>query len=170
MSAELPLVGEEVGDYVDSDNLSRNAHIDNDGNFSENIGSRTLVTKNPASGPYADVTIAGLKSTFKLKQLSNHIDLQIPLISSTSNGTGSTIVFGTTLLPVIPQHSRPRDATGAFIDWYVPVMLKDNGAPVAGHLKIGSDGILTFKLNSGTFTNAAAAGVYRTDVGWDCKY
>ena len=159
MSAEIALPGEEIGDYVDSDNLARFAHIDTDGNFSENIGSRTIKKVTASSAPFATLP----EISFVTKKLSNHVDLQIPDILGTSNTSGvSGIIFNN----VIEAHDRPR------VDKYFPVYILNNNIASAGFLRItASTGTLTFFLAGGTaWTNAAPAGVRAIDVGWDCKF
>lgn len=160
MSSEVPQAGEEIGDYVDSDNFERSAHIDTDGNFSENIGSRSIKTKNAASGPY-DTLPTG--TVFKIKKLSNHVDLQIPAITGTTKASspGSTLVYN----DVIPTHDRPRETK------YFALKMESGGSIVGGYVIVNhSNGSLTFTLDSGSFGTGAAGGVKSTDIGWDCKY
>lgn len=159
MSTEIPQLGEEVGDYVDSDNFERNVHIDNDGNFSENIGSRSIRTVPATTGPYASLPT----KTFILKKLSNHVDLQIPDILDNANTTSTTAI---TFPAVIPAHDRPR------ADKYFPVVLVGNAAPMAGYLRVvAASGNLVFQVMTGNqWTNTAQAGVRGIDVGWDCKF
>ena len=165
MSAEIAQPGEEVGDYVDSDNFERCAHIDSDGNFSENIGSRTIKPVLATTGPYA--TLPTL--TFTLKKLSNHVDLQIPAYSANANATATTAI---TFPAVVSAHDRPR------ADKYFPIVLigtnptPTNATPLIGYVRVvAASGNLVIQIPAGsTWTNGQVAAWHGIDVGWDCKY
>lgn len=165
MSSEVAQPGEEIGDYVDSDNFERSAHIDTDGNFSENIGSRTIKTVTATTGPYASLP----SLTFTTKKLSNHVDLQIPSYSANANATATTVI---TFPAVVAAHDRPR------ADKYFPIVLigtnatPTNATPLIGYVRVVHDtGNLVIQIPAGnTWTNGQVAAWQGIDVGWDCKY
>jgi len=165
MSSEVAQPGEEIGDYVDSDNFERSAHIDTDGNFSENIGSRTIKTVTATTGPYAPLP----SLTFTTKKLSNHVDLQIPSYSANANATATTAI---TFPAVVAAHDRPR------ADKYFPIVLigtnatPTNATPLIGYVRVVHDtGNLVIQIPTGnTWTNGQVAAWQGIDVGWDCKY
>lgn len=165
MSAEIAQPGEEVGDYVDSDNFERCAHIDSDGNFSENIGSRTIKSVTATTSPYA----AHPTIKFITKKLSNHVDLQIPPYSFNANATATTAI---TFPAVVPTHDRPRE------DKYFPIVLigtnptPTNATPLIGYVRVvAASGNLVIQIPAGnTWTNGQVAAWQGIDVGWDCKF
>lgn len=166
MSSEVAQPGEEIGDYVDSDNFERCAHVDTDGNFSENIGSRTIKTVTATTGPYA--SLPSIK--FITKKLSNHVDLQIPAYTSTNaNATATTAI---TFPAVVAAHDRPR------ADKYFPIVLvgtnptPTNATPLIGYVRVVYDtGNVVIQIPAGsTWTSGQVAGWYGVDIGWDCKY
>lgn len=165
MSAEVAQTGEENGDYVDSDNFERCAHVDTDGNFSENIGSRTIISVVATTGPYASLPTL----TFTTKKLSNHVDLQIPPYSANANATALTAI---TFPTVVAAHNRPRE------DKYFPIVLigtnatPTNATPLIGYVRVVSaSGNLVIQIPAGcTWTSGQVAAWYGLDIGWDCKY
>lgn len=165
MSSEVAQPGEEIGDYVDSDNFERSAHIDTDGNFSENIGSRTIKTVTATTGPYA--ALPSIK--FTTKKLSNHVDLQIPAYSFNANATATTAI---TFPAVVAAHDRPR------ADKYFPIVLigtnatPTNATPLIGYVRVVYDsGNLVIQIPAGcTWTSGQVAGWHGVDIGWDCKF
>lgn len=166
MSAEIAQVGEETGDYVDSDNFERCAHVDTDGNFSENIGSRTIISVVATTGPYA--TLPTL--TFITKKISNHVDLQIPAYSSATGVTTGTTAI--TFPAVVAAHDRPR------LDKYFPIVLigtnatPTDGVYIMGYVRvIAANGNLVITILAGnTWTIGTLTGWQGLDIGWDCKY
>jgi len=161
-----------TGYYVDADNFDKFAHIADDGNFAENIGSRVLSSNNSTSGPALAAQLTNV--TFILKKFGNLVDFQVPTFSGTSVGSspGGSITFTNTSFAFMAAEDLPRRTL------YLPVkMYNGTGSNPMGTTVIGgtcivnsTTGNLTFQLDAGsTFNTAQTIGVYAIDLQWDSK-
>jgi len=126
------------------------------GNFTENIGARSIITAISAGGPWMTQQTA----TFVVKQLGNLVDLQVPAITATTNATAGVISFA----GLLPVAMRPRRTL------FIPVIMQNNGNFASGYCGISTAGDVTFNTLTNSYINLAAAGVYAIDVQWDSKY
>ena len=145
-----------AGDYVDEDDqLSIFVHRARNGNFVEAIGRRDIVNVAATAAPFASLPTV----EFVIKKLSNVVSLQVPDIIATSNTTsGSTLVFP----GVVSASARPRRTLK------IPITMQNNATLVMGYATVASStGSVTFQLVTGTWANAAQAGVNAIDLNWD---
>jgi hypothetical protein len=171
-----------TGHYIDGDDPGIFVHRGVDGNFSENIGSRDIISVTSSADPWAT------HGTFTIifKKMGNLVTMQLPatviggstiaMTATQSTNTTGTITFNATSatipglgagVPPVVAEDRPRYVKT------IPCIMQNNGAPATGYCTVGVDGSLAFTVlpagAPGNFTAAQPCGVYPQDICWECK-